>query len=205
MTLLDLDFDFDLFFYPTCAFYSIFNPIQIKREESLIHIATAGGHIPNYVHKNSFNRTVRHELKNSRIELDGEARINPNLESILELSLDKNLDTDTKSALDIYTHDFSEYAKRNCFSFDRTHISYPLINHYHLVAAPPDKNQENKIPNHNSPYLFSFRKKRRTIFLVLENFYEFPLDTRNIFRPTDRNIFYPLSPFIIGYSPFELT
>lgn len=188
MTLFDLDFDFDLFFYPTCEFYDFFN---IKKERiSYIHIATAGGHIPNYVYNNSFNHIVRHELKN-QAELNSEVEINPNIESILGLSLDKDLDTDTKLSLNIYTYDFCRYAKRNCFSFDRTHISEPLINQYHLVAAPLDKNQDNRIPNHT--YHFSFRRSQRSIFLVLESFYDLSSEIKKIFLPF----------IVIGHSPFN--
>lgn len=202
-----LDFDFDLFFYPTDLFDALFNLLGVERKEYLIHIATAGGEIPSYVHENSFNRRMRYELKNNQIELDGPVRINPKLRSILELSLDSDLDTDKKSALDIYTHDFSEYAKRNCFSFDRTHISDPLINQYHLVAAPPCKNNDNQMPNHNSPYHFSFQRSLNGTRLVLKNILEFTSDLSEFYPTIDRKIFrlgrLGIKSSIIGFAPFE--
>lgn len=203
MTYLDSDFDYDLFFHPTCAFYSIFNQVQAKKDGSLIHIATAGGRIPSYVYTNIFNHTTRYELKNSQEELGGQVRINPNLESILGLSLDKNLDTDIGTAMDLYTHDFTEYAKRNCFSFDRTHISHPLTNHYHLVAAPPDENPENKIPSNNYPYRFSFLQCNQLVFLILRNLKKFSPNISNIRCQTDCDRFHMCDPHIIGYSPFR--
>lgn len=183
----DFDFDFDLFFYPTSDFYFLFNQVETKRKGVLIHIATAGGYMPEYVYRNAFNHTTRNVLKNSREELEGQVRINPNLESILGPSLDRSLNTDTVSAMDAYTHDFSEYAKRNCFSFDRTEISNPLANKYHLVAAPPDENHDNKIPNHNHPYHFYFHQSDKMVFLILNH--------------SKRNR--PIQYDVIGYSPLD--
>ncbi|MFM5110877.1 hypothetical protein ACEUBU_12855 [Aeromonas caviae] len=208
-------FDFDLFFYPTLSFELLFNPLEIKRNKNLqlIHIATAGGYISNQVHSNTFNHRMRHKLKNS-IGLDGPVRINPNLESILGTSLDKDLNTPKRTALNIYTSNFSEYAQRNCFSFDRTHISNPLINLYHLVAAPPDKNAGDKIPDHGSPYHFSFCKFNNFTFLLLNNIYEllpdladFSIPINDFCSPLDCNSLsryeFSIKSSIIGISPFE--
>lgn len=190
-----LDFDFDLFFYPTRSFELIFNPLGTERNENhqLIHIATAGGYIPRPVYDNGFNHRIRYELKNNGADTNSPVWINPNLESILGSSLDKN--TDKISALDIYTRDFSEYAKRNCYSFDRTHISYPRRNLYHLVAAPLDDKLENKIPNQNLSYRFCFRMRHNLIFLILNK--------KNIY-PFKHNDFPSLIDYkIIGFAPLE--
>lgn len=127
------DFDFDLFFHFAPRGY-LAPPIQI-------HIATAGGNIPQSVYSRSSHSEERRFLKSFPDRREYE--LNPNINEILltkeEMWLAEN---DGAARIDYqldrhtYLQDFIEYAGCGCFSFDRTNVNDSDDERYHLVAYP---------------------------------------------------------------------
>jgi len=115
------DYDFDLFF-----------DIGILK----IHTATAGGYIPSRIFEDPTHAIFRQKLKSVNNKLFFDYKLNPNLEEILSLKFEAQGINSNNFDREAYLFDFIEYARRGVFSFDRTFISEPFNQKYHLVAYP---------------------------------------------------------------------
>lgn len=115
-----LNYDYDLFF---------------RCEGLTFHLATAGGYVSEEILASSQHVRIRSLLLNRNFpELD--YKLNPALDEILSIKFESqkiNPDTFDRES---YLHDFIMYAKRGCFSFDRTFITDHFDEKYHLVAYP---------------------------------------------------------------------
>ncbi|WGY71918.1 hypothetical protein KEC55_19065 [Burkholderia cepacia] len=123
------EFDFDLFFTFHC-----------ERCLTKIHIATAGdANIPRQIfedHSHDKNRRILRNLPERNLF---EFQINPAIREIFSLKRalwEESTEKDYVFDEQAYLADFIYYAQRGCFSFDRTNISDPSDNRYHLVAYP---------------------------------------------------------------------
>ncbi|WP_270658454.1 MULTISPECIES: hypothetical protein [unclassified Aeromonas] len=123
------EFDLDLFFSP--IFY------HKKTSPLLLHLATAGGIVSEKVYKNPVHDNIRYKIKNMPMNLKLRYELSPKIEHIIQLKTERyRYNDDFKFDKEAYLHDFIEYAKSGCFSFDRTNINDPELNNYHLVAYP---------------------------------------------------------------------
>lgn len=115
------DFDFDLFFKSyICDFF--------------IHLASAGGSIDTNIIASPVHFALRQKLRRIPETLKLEYKLSPHIDEILR---EKAIATqDQEFDREAYLSDFIEFARCGCFSFDRTHLSDPTDNRYHLVAYP---------------------------------------------------------------------
>lgn len=102
----------------------------------MFHTATAGGYVAEELFSNSVNRETRAKLKDKNNDLIFEYKINPYLDEILSLKYESQGIKFGTFDRESYLNDFIEYVKRGVFSFDRTFISDPFNQKYHLVAYP---------------------------------------------------------------------
>lgn len=100
--------------------------IYFKDKFKLIHIASAGGNLPNQLAENDLlNEDFASTITN--FEELYEFEVNPNLTGLLNLN---------DTGLDLYLIDFVLMAKRGFYSYDKTILgdfSNPM---FHLVARP---------------------------------------------------------------------
>lgn len=165
------DFDFDLFFYPLPKFLYSFEVHRktsfITRRNHPIHIATAGGFVPEFCYENKFNNRLRSYLKSKQSNKLTEYKTNPELKNIIEQSLSELTHDTSHTAMDLYLHDFVNYAKRGCFSFDRTNLNDPNDTQYHLVAFPHHFDSEELFPwHHEIQFNFHLSHKKSNIILL---------------------------------------
>lgn len=101
----------------------------------LIHIATAGGQIPNQLAEND----IQNEEYASNIS---------NFEEVFEVEINENiaeLVTIPENGLERYLRDFRLMASRGFYSYDKTKLGNFEDQFFHLVARP--KNSEIKFPD----------------------------------------------------------
>lgn len=107
--------------------------IFFKDKFKLIHIASAGGNIPNQLADNDYlNEDFASTI--TILEESYEFEVNPNLTELLNLN---------DTGLDLYLIDFVFMAKRGFYSYDKTNLgdfSNPM---FHLAARPimPDNTE----------------------------------------------------------------
>lgn len=95
-----------------------------------IHVASAGGRIPDYIIKNDrLNKII---LKNIRQTLEQQKIIiNPNLDEIVNF--------ESESMRFLYLRDFIFMAARGFYSYDKTVLGNFENTMYHLVAWPENQ------------------------------------------------------------------
>lgn len=131
-----------------------------------LHFATAGGYIPENIISNPIHNQIRSFLLNQN-SLNFEYKVNPFLDEILSLKFEAQNINKEDFNREAYLHDFISYAKKGCFSFDRTFISNHFDRKFHLVAYPIFT--EGQIPffwsnNHIEDIVRSQLNRPRTIF-----------------------------------------
>lgn len=128
------DFDLDLFFRQRHRFFP----------EAIFHFATAGdANIPKILLEDGHHSATRRRLKRLPGDVLFGYKLNPNLGEIFAAKRSR-WQQRTQGASDVpyefdeeaYLSDFIDYAKRGCFSFDRTFIDDQMSRKYHLVAYP---------------------------------------------------------------------
>lgn len=119
-----------------------------------IHVASAGGKIPDIINQNreQNNDLIEKVKKMPYIFSIDEIILNKNIPEILRLYDQIDFIRTTLNAcrikhteenmIDIYLnkiygYSFINYARKGFYSFDRTNINNPDNNQYHLVAYPP--------------------------------------------------------------------
>ena len=105
----------------------------------IFHYATAGGYIPKSIFNNPKHQRIRASLLNNKINFD--YKLNPALDEIFSIKFESQKLQSENFDREAYLKDFIFYAKKGCFSFDRTFISNHLDNRYHLVAYPVFDNE----------------------------------------------------------------
>lgn len=130
------DYDLDLFFNSSTGFLKKFKNYPI-------HVATAGGHLPDSVFFNQNHAIFRSELKKIPISSRLEYEINPNIDEIISLKCRLSDSAYESFDRESYLNDFIEYAQCGCLSFDRTNIADADSELYHLVAYPKDAFNKN--------------------------------------------------------------
>ena len=99
------------------------------------HCATAGGFVPDNIIMNPRHAQIRASLLTDE-SLEFKYRINPALDKILAIKYDNQGVNESSFDRNSYVQDFIFFAKKGCFSFDRTYIIDPFRSEYHLVAYP---------------------------------------------------------------------
>ncbi len=101
-----------------------------------IHVASAGGVLPNAIKENNIMNEHNIEVISTLPEVysDNDIIINPRLRDIIGIYLDSNIFEEL--ALRNYISSFLLMAKRGFYSFDKTKIEDSNDTHYHLVAYP---------------------------------------------------------------------
>lgn len=100
--------------------------IDIKNKP--IHVASAGGRLPNYILDNDrLNKNILKSLRKSEKE-DFPFEINPNLNQILEF--------ESERMRFLYLRDFIFMASKGFYSYDKTILGNFENPMYHLVAWP---------------------------------------------------------------------
>lgn len=95
-------------------------------DNKLIHLATAGGILPNFLTTTDvYNDQILESIAN--INPDFEIDINPELAQLLNL---------TEGELDDYLVSFVEMAKKGFYTYDKTLIGEKEDMTFHLVAKP---------------------------------------------------------------------
>lgn len=102
----------------------------------LVHVATAGGVIPNRVWTDPVHAHIRARLKNLPENLKFNYKLSDGVEEIINSKAQRSREKGIVFDRETYLHDFIEYAKCGCFSFDRTNIHESTDRRYHLVAYP---------------------------------------------------------------------
>lgn len=128
--MISLDYDLDLF-YPLSA------------DGGYLHLATAGGAVPDSIFKEVRHRRIRSKIRALPDELRMSTALSPNLDRIIEGKRRKMADRNFGEGVDspdfdqeAYVRDFVNYASFGFYSFDRTDVSNPNGSGYHLVAYP---------------------------------------------------------------------
>jgi len=119
------DFDLDLFFVPCCG-------------GPMMHFASAGASAMALETRSASHAEVRRSL----LRIPSRLRLDYKLSSDLDSILSEKRSMDGIVSQRQYCRDFVEYAKRGCYSFDRTKVNDPSDGAYHLVAFPFDEHLE---------------------------------------------------------------
>ena len=100
-----------------------------------IHIATGGAKIPLYLRDLiKHNYRIYDNILNDSVQYETE--LNPNLDTIVyRKEFEKNKNFSIKN----YLSSFKKFASKGFYSFDKTNISDPLDQEFHLVAYPSNK------------------------------------------------------------------
>lgn len=107
--------------------------IFFKDNSKLIHLASAGGQIPNRLSENDI-QNEEFAAQISEIEESFEIEINQNLSEFVNIP---------ENGQERYLRDFVSMAKRGFYSYDKTRLGKFEDPFFHLVARPIKK--ENKI------------------------------------------------------------
>lgn len=100
--------------------------IFFKDESKMIHLASAGGLLPErLLNSDSYNKNILDIISNFNSEFEFE--VNPNLTEILGISQD---------GLENYIISFIEMAKRGFYSYDKSKLGDFEDLTFHLVARP---------------------------------------------------------------------
>ena len=129
-----------------------------------VHVASAGGDIPNIVNDRSVLRPSQRVAEAlDDINTDEEVHVNEAFLRRMNVNLEH------------YLPSFIRMAKKGFYSFDRTNVDNPEDDHYHLVAWPthPVSNVEN-IPVINSDRL-DFDNPEMMSDIPLKEIIEHPL------------------------------
>lgn len=110
--------------------------IYFEDSNKYIHIASAGGSLPNQL----VNLDDENELFKESLNYDEsnnfEILINPNLIELLQLD---------NEGLELYTEDFARNARMGFYSYDKTNLGDFDDNQFHLVARPVSNNTSDLI------------------------------------------------------------
>ena len=106
-----------------------------------IHVASAGGVIPDFVNDDEQLRIVQHQVEMLPF-IYGEDEIEFNDVAIQNVLGDNN----SRARLS-YIESFKVMAQKGFFSYDRTNIGEPLDNRYHLVCRPLHPDQQPQVLN----------------------------------------------------------
>lgn len=111
-----------------------------KVDDIYIHVASAGGLIPDAVNDSYFNRkTLKYVLASPNI--NEEVEVNNN--HINEVLQSQEILQNHCCTKETYTHSFNMMARKGFYSFDR----FKNTNKYVLVSSPKCKFQENRENN----------------------------------------------------------
>ena len=109
--------------------------IFFKDSSKLIHIATAGGQIPNQLADNDKqNEEFASEISN--FEETFEVEVNPNLAEFINIP---------DNGLERYLRDFILMASRGFYTYDKTKLGSFDDPFFHLVARPKKKENQSLI------------------------------------------------------------
>jgi hypothetical protein len=111
--------------------------VFLKDNNKLIHIASAGGRLPQFLAENDITNELIINQRNTFSE-NYEVEINQNLNQILNL--------ETQNDLENYLADFIFMAKCGFYSYDKSKLGDFEDTNFHLVAWPGRKINENKNP-----------------------------------------------------------
>jgi len=101
----------------------------IDCSNSPIHVASAGGRLPNVISENDI---INNQIHSAIMDFDGgmEFEINPNINNILLSNLTG------KVSMTYYLKDFVNMARRGIISIDKTYLGNYDDPFYHIVAWP---------------------------------------------------------------------
>lgn len=134
--------------------------IFFKEKNKMIHLATAGGLIPQVLINNDIaNENYASNVRNLPEQFQIE--INPNLVQLLSLEPD---------TLNDYLLEFTLMAKRGFYSYDKTNLGQFNDPTFHLVAKPKEHNKESILRNKNLTEVKSNLPEKFSSFNLFELF-----------------------------------
>ena len=132
--------------------------IFFKDSSKLIHIATAGGQIPNQLADNDKqNEEFASEI--STFDETFEVEVNQNLAEFVNIP---------DNGIERYLRDFILMASRGFYSYDKTKLGNFEDPFFHLVARP--KKTENQLLTANTENLLSIKTELTTEFVSFNLF-----------------------------------
>ena len=117
----------------------------------VVHVASAGGLIPDAVKKNMLESSVYVAqlalIEDGEISTISDTFISERLGIPLDQIIDDVLREQNLTRKEAYLSSFKLMARRGLYSFDKTDINDPTDNHYHIVAWPKSENKRLKSEN----------------------------------------------------------
>ena len=137
-----------------------------------IHVASAGGELPDLVNDIERLRAIQQEVserpnvyEENEIDLNEQfikEKLQENVRRLKEYGLE-NVAYDEDEDFQDYITTFAAMARKGFYSFDRTNVTDPTDNQYHLVAYPK---QLGGVNNLNIPHLLSVKTNITEIFAM---------------------------------------
>lgn len=103
-------------------------------ENKYVHVASAGGLLPEFINDRVKLRNFQHHVFNlPYIYSDEEIIVN---KLFIQRLLEENSNDDYHVSYTQYIESFINFSRKGFISMDRTYISDSLSDHYHIVCSP---------------------------------------------------------------------